>query len=722
MPSGRSQIRTYDPQSSAVFLKTNEEFGGLSNMAPGFPLIVNGVTIRTSEALYQACRFPQRTDVQRQIITERSPMTAKMRSKPFRKDTRPDWETVRVSVMRWCLRVKLAQNWERFGKLLLSTGDKPIVEKKVRRKDFWGATVMPDGLLVGKNVLGRLLMELREQLRLENLAKLRIVEPLAIPDFLLFGEPIEVIHASESASYAGGEEHQQPAPRELLIPDCMMQSSLFDRPASSQDPRTGQEEPRATWNGSGRGLRPYPEYKQSCVLWLGRIPAHWPETRAKYFFKEIDERSQTGDEEMLSVSHITGVTPRSQKNVTMFKAESNVGQKLCQPGDLVINTMWAWMSALGVSKHDGIVSPAYGVYRPRSNHDYDNYYLDHLLRIEGYRSEYICRSTGIRSSRLRLYPDKFLSMRVVCPPLNEQQTIARFLKAQDRLFRKFIRNKRRLIELLKEQKQNVINQAVTRGLNPNVKLKPGGAEWIGDIPEHWEATKLKRVVSFNPSKSETRANPADAEKVVFLPMEKISVNGDIDCTETRPLSEVWNGFTYFRRGDVVIAKITPCFENGKGAYLKGLETDFGFGTTELIVLRPSTAIDGAFLRFLTSTKQFLLLGEQYMTGAAGQQRIPSDFVKNYPIGLPPVEEQREILEHIQERSAEIDQAITRAQLEIELMREYRTRLISDVVTGHVDVRGIEVPEVAEEELLALDDDAGQSDDVVDDEGDMDETD
>lgn len=469
-------------------------------------------------------------------------------------------------------------------------------------------------------------------------------------------------------------------------------------------------------------LAPYPEYKDAGVSWVGSIPAHWPEKRAKYYFKEVDERSQTGDEEMLSVSHITGVTPRSQKNVTMFKAESNVGQKRCQPGDLVINTMWAWMSALGVSNHAGIVSPAYGVYRPRSDQAYDNYYLDHLLRIEGYRSEYICRSTGIRSSRLRLYPDKFLSMPVVCPPQEEQQTIARFLKAQDRLFRKFIRNKRRLIELLKEQKQNVINQAVTRGLDPKVKFKPSGVEWIGDIPEHWDATKLKRVVSFNPSKSETRANPADEEKVVFLPMENISVNGDIDCSEKRTLSEVWNGFTYFRRGDVVVAKITPCFENGKGAYLKGLESDFGFGTTELIVLRPSKAIDGAFLRFLTSTKQFLLLGEQYMIGAAGQQRIPSDFVKNYPIGLPPIDEQLEILEHIQEKSAEIDQAISRAQREIELMREYRTRLISDVVTGQVDVRGIDVPEVAEEELLALDEDSGEADNVIDDEGEMDETD
>lgn len=262
-----------------------------------------------------------------------------------------------------------------------------------------------------------------------------------------------------------------------------------------------------------------------------------------------------------------------------------------------------------------------------------------------------------------------------------------------------------------------------RGFDPRVQFKPSGVEWIGDIPEHWDATKLKRVVSFNPSKSETRANPANnEEKVVFLPMENISVDGDIDCSEKRTLSEVWNRFTYFRRGDVVVAKITPCFENGKGAYLDRLESEFGFGTTELIVLRPSKAINGAFLRFLTSTKQFLLLGGQYMTGAAGQQHIPSDFVKNYPIGLPPIDEQLEILEHIQKKSAEIDQAIIRAQREIELMREYRTRLISDVVTGQVDVRGIEVPDVAEDELLVLEEDAADADDVIDDEGDMDETD
>lgn len=470
-------------------------------------------------------------------------------------------------------------------------------------------------------------------------------------------------------------------------------------------------------------LAPYPEYKDPGVPWLGKIPAHWDCLPHRAVFSEVKEQGHI-NEPLLSVTITKGIIPQSQLLANSSKKDSSnldkFKYKLVCPDDIAYNKMRAWQGAIGVSKYRGIVSPAYVVVRLRNT--CAPFFFHYLLRTPSFAKEAERWSYGITPDMWSLRPEHFKLIYSCLPQHDEQTQIARFLDWKTALINKFIRNKRRLIELLREQKQNIINQAVTRGLDSKVKLKPSGVKWIGDIPEHWEATKLKRVVSFNPSKSETRANPADEEKVVFLPMENISVNGDIDCSEKRALSEVWNGFTYFRRGDVVVAKITPCFENGKGAYLKGLESDFGFGTTELIVLRPSKAINGAFLRFLTSTKQFLLLGEQYMTGAAGQQRIPSDFVKNYPIGLPPIDEQLEILEHIQEKSAEIDQAIIRAQREIELMREYRTRLISDVVTGQVDVRGIEVPEVAEDELLALEEDTGEPDDLIDDEGDMDETD
>ena len=165
-------------------------------MASGFPLRVNGMRILTSEALYQACRFPHLPEVQREIIRQHSPMTAKMKGKPFRKDSRPDLDHVRTRVMRWCLRVKLAQNYEEFGRLLLATTGRPIVEQS-RKDDYWGAKVagIDDETLIGQNVLGRLLMELRELRKNDTEERLRAVLPLNIPDFLLIGRPIETVTA-----------------------------------------------------------------------------------------------------------------------------------------------------------------------------------------------------------------------------------------------------------------------------------------------------------------------------------------------------------------------------------------------------------------------------------------------------------------------------------------------------------------------------------------------
>lgn len=210
MKAGNSKARTYDPALSAVFMKTNERFGGLSNMAPGFPVTINGHSIRTSEALYQACRFPHLPNIQEIILAERSPMTAKMRGKPFRGDTRPDWNEVRVNVMRWCLRVKLAQNFSSFGDLLQSTGKMPIVEKKIKKTDFWGAKVTDEGTLVGQNVLGRLLMELREQLATCTESQLLRVQPLEIPRFCLLGEPIQMVEAKTKSLRRPSCAEQEP--------------------------------------------------------------------------------------------------------------------------------------------------------------------------------------------------------------------------------------------------------------------------------------------------------------------------------------------------------------------------------------------------------------------------------------------------------------------------------------------------------------------------------
>ncbi|WP_454669138.1 NADAR domain-containing protein [Achromobacter kerstersii] len=685
----RDQTRIYSRKESVVFLKTDEPFGGLSNMAGGYPIHVNGVRILTSEALYQVCRFPHLPDVQKMIIGQVSPMTAKMRSKPYRKDSRVDWDQVRVRVMRWCLRMKLANNWNRFSELLLRTGERSIVEES-RKDDFWGAKVIDDGdTLVGMNVLGRLLMELREQVKQQGPDATLDVAPPAIPQFLLFGRPIELTSAAPPPQAAEEQE----------------QGSLFG----------GQTvvavEPAVVPVSAACATPAYEAYRAARMRWLPPVPEHWIEQRAKTFFREVDERSKTGQEELLSVSHLTGVTPRSQKNVTMFKAASYVGSKLCRPGDIVINTLWAWMAALGASRHAGIVSPAYGVYRPHRADSFNPAYLDYLLRTRAYVAEYIGRSTGIRSSRLRLYPNQFLDIALLHPPRSEQDQIVAYLRAQDAHIARFIKAKRDLIGLLTEQKQTIIEGAVTQGLDAATEKRASGIDWIPHIPEHWETCKLKHVAVFNPSRSESTVFRLSDASVSFLPMECITTDGKLQGVESRKTSEVWEGYTYFRRNDVVMAKITPCFENGKGGLLDALPTEIGFGTTEFIVLRAAERrIRPAFLAKLLSLRTFRILGADAMTGAAGQQRVPLGFVKNFRIALPPLDEQDRILGVLETATAEQDIAIERIRSEITLIREYRDRLISDAVTGQVDLRGWQLgPDnaVSDDDLAALGDDEAE---------------
>ncbi|WP_138485043.1 NADAR family protein [Dyadobacter bucti] len=200
METKRREHKVYNALECCVFRKTKEEYGGLSNMASGFPLVVNNVKILSSEALYQACRFPHMPDVQERVIREKSPMTAKMITKPYRNTSRPDWNDARIKIMKWCIRVKLAQNFVEFGKLLESTFDKPIVEDS-SKDDFWGAIRQKEdsNIIKGTNALGRLLMELRltyNQKRYSS--EMFVIEPLDIPDFKLLGEPIQVIDARES--------------------------------------------------------------------------------------------------------------------------------------------------------------------------------------------------------------------------------------------------------------------------------------------------------------------------------------------------------------------------------------------------------------------------------------------------------------------------------------------------------------------------------------------
>ena len=209
-----------------------------------------------------------------------------------------------------------------------------------------------------------------------------------------------------------------------------------------------------------KGLDPTVPMKDSGVEWIGEIPAHWKIQRGKALFKETDARSADGSEELLTVSQYTGITPRSQKNVTMFEALSLEGYKICEIGDIAANTMWLWAGAIGVSEYRGVVSPSYNVYRQRSN-NFAPRYLDHLLRAPMLVQEYDSLSTGIRASRLRLYPKDFFNIMFPVPPLEEQQAILDALNSKLSAVDRLIAIKQAKIEKLEQYKRSLIYDYVT---------------------------------------------------------------------------------------------------------------------------------------------------------------------------------------------------------------------------------------------------------------------
>ena len=208
-----------------------------------------------------------------------------------------------------------------------------------------------------------------------------------------------------------------------------------------------------------RGLDPHAPLRDSGIPWLGEIPAHWAVERARWLFRERDQRSETGEEELLTVSHLTGVTPRSEKDVYMFEAETKEGYKICRKDDLVINTLWAWMGAMGVSPIDGIASPAYNVYEPDSR--LEPAYVDALVRSPVFAEEVKRYSKGVWSSRLRLYPEGLFEVYLPVPLRREQRGIVSYIANESKRLNALGAATERTIALLRERRAALIAAAIT---------------------------------------------------------------------------------------------------------------------------------------------------------------------------------------------------------------------------------------------------------------------
>jgi len=671
------QTRTYNRASSVVFLKTDAPFGGLSNMAGGYPLRVNGIRILTSEALYQACRFPHRPEVQTLIIGQKSPMTAKMKSKPYRHDSRPDWDQVRVKIMRWCLRVKLAQNWRVFSELLLATGERPIVEES-RKDDFWGAKATDDGTLVGMNVLGRLLMELREAVKADGRELLMRVQPLAIPDFLLGGRQIEAVGSqaderdvesgTAAVAHPGGEP-KGPA---------VNQPSLFDTPVVMEAP------PAAYFAVSPKGvyiadLKPYAEYKESGLPWLGQVPKHW-ETRPAFgaFVPNHDRNHGMKEKTVLSLSYGRIVIKPAEK-LRGLVPESFETYQIVNPGDIVLRTTDLQNDhtslRVGMVRDRGIITSAYLALRtsdgvsPEFGFQFLNVW-DSSKAIYGYGS-------GLRQN---LDFSHFKRMPVSFPPPSEQAAIVRLLDWANGRLEQAIRAKRKVIALLNEQKQAIIHRAVTRGLDPSGPLKPSGIPWLGDIPLHWEVRKLRTLFRLQGSGTTPSGEQFYGGSTNWVMSGDL--NDSVVCYTKRCVQELaletYSTLKLYPPGSLVVAMYGATI--GK----TGILGESACTNQACCVLaQPVTNARVRFVQLAVQSAKPHLVSEAY---GGGQPNINAEVVRSLRIGLPPVDEQERILESVDDSTGQLDTAISRLEREIDLLREYRTRLVADVVTGKLDVR------------------------------------
>ena len=215
--------------------------------------------------------------------------------------------------------------------------------------------------------------------------------------------------------------------------------------------------------------------------------------------------------------------------------------------------------------------------------------------------------------------------------------------------------------------------------------KESGVEWIGKIPHHWEVLKAKHVGSSNPSKNNPKTARLKDKPVVFLPMERVHTDGTIDQELRLPYSRLKNGYTYFEEGDILIAKVTPCFENGKIVHIKNLATSVGFGSTEFIVIRPELQrIFPSFLYFIFRSDPLRSIGKHFMTSAIGLKRVPTAFVENFQIPIPVYQEQTQIANFLDQKTKQIDELIRIKERQIELLQEQRTALINQAVTNGLD--------------------------------------
>ncbi|MFA6809207.1 MAG: restriction endonuclease subunit S [Eubacteriales bacterium] len=436
-------------------------------------------------------------------------------------------------------------------------------------------------------------------------------------------------------------------------------------------------------------LARYDAYKDSGVKWVSETPFQWEITRNKEIFEERGNLSNSGAETLLTVSHITGVTRRSEKNVNMFMAETMEGYKLCKKGDLIINTMWAWMGALGTTNENGICSPAYGVYKPRKHQPYNHHYFDYLYRTPNSITEMTRNSKGIVSSRLRLYPKDFFQIKTALPNYETQKAIADYLDTKTNQ----IDQKIGLLTQKKTQysklKESLINETVTRGLDKTVAMKDSGVEWIGEVPVHWEVKRLKELGFLYSGLSGKKGDDfTDEHKFSsnFIPFVNIANNQYISTTDMKKVIVYPNEKqNKAKKNDLFFLMSSENHEDiGKSAllkvdivntYLNSFCKGFRFTRKDIVA---------NFINYLLASVK---CRNSVSVEGKGFTRInlKIEKINDLLLIVPPLPEQQAIADYLDTKTAHIDRIIETINTQITKLQELRKTLINDVVTGKIKV-------------------------------------
>ncbi len=433
-------------------------------------------------------------------------------------------------------------------------------------------------------------------------------------------------------------------------------------------------------------MEKYSSYKDSGVKWLGEIPSHWETIKSKYIWQEQFATSENGTEELLSVSQYDGVTPSKGDS----RSESLKGYKIVKENDLVINIMLAWLGGLGVSKHNGIVSPAYCTYKMTGGAN--PHFLHYLYKTPLYLSEFARHSTGVVPSRWRMYTDDFGQVLTLLPPKSEQDAIVSYLDSVTTQIDVAIEQQKKMIELLNERKQIIINNAVTKGLDPNVKMKDSGVDWIGEIPEGWEVRPIKHF------KSKEKNAFVDGPFGSNLKSEHYVENGDVYVIESGMVttgkfvkkdfkSITFSHFKTIERseckpGDVIIAKIGAKF--GMAAELPDLgKRCVVSGNSLKLSLDQKLMINSLFVCYMGLAK--IRNGFIGLYQETAQPALSLGGLNNMLFPVPPLNEQIKISQYLDTKISKIDAIVTIFEKQITLLQERKQIIINEVVTGKVKV-------------------------------------